>query len=129
MLTSHQFSHNQFRPFVPQLPLNSLKPDRACSQVDHDTTRTRTRLGRRLVRTDPHVTVYMACGPRNIDYERHLFLVRDRRKVPTHVARRHELRLYRGPNRELWYYRSGISVPCSMECWLRSSHWIRFCGA
>lgn len=59
------------------------------------------------MRTDPHVTVYMAYDPRHIDYEGHLFLVRDRRRVPMYMARRHELRLHRGPNPELWYYRSG----------------------
>ncbi|KAK4211054.1 hypothetical protein QBC37DRAFT_20807 [Rhypophila decipiens] len=77
--------------------------------VDHDTTRTRTRGGRRTVRTDPHLTVYMSTTSSAYEYEGHLFLVYRSSmlgrgsKVPKRLAGRRDLRYHRGPNPELWY--------------------------
>ncbi|KAL3418661.1 hypothetical protein PVAG01_10377 [Phlyctema vagabunda] len=81
--------------------------------VDHDTTRTRSRGGRRMVRTDPHITVYLSSDPRRFEYEGHLFLVYDRHhagKVPKRMAERREMRNHRGSNPELWAYRTDRQV-------------------
>ncbi|KAI0382514.1 hypothetical protein F5Y04DRAFT_252840 [Hypomontagnella monticulosa] len=75
--------------------------------VDHDTTRTRSRSGRRMVRTDPHLTVYMSRAAGYYEYEGHLFIVYDRRqrgKVPKRLAERRDQRLHLGSNPELWNY-------------------------
>ncbi|KAI1806202.1 hypothetical protein F4811DRAFT_512226 [Daldinia bambusicola] len=82
--------------------------------VDHDTTRTRTRSGRRrAARTDPHLTVFLSRTGEYYEYEGHLFLVYDRSlpgKVPKRMAERQDLRLHRGPNPELWYYQTRTRV-------------------
>ncbi|KAI1200967.1 hypothetical protein F5X97DRAFT_291784 [Nemania serpens] len=74
--------------------------------VDHDTTRTRSRSGRRLVRTDPHITVYLSQTDARFELEGHLFLTYDPRKlpqkVPKRLATRRELRYHRGLNPELY---------------------------
>lgn len=81
--------------------------DNHARHVDHDTTRTRSRGGRRMVRTDPHVTVYLSSHESGYEYEGHLFIVYDRResgKVPKRMAERRDLRYHRGSNPELWAY-------------------------
>lgn len=62
-----------------------------------------------MVRTDPHLTVYMSRNATSYEYQGHLFIVYDRSlpgKVPKALASSSELQYHRGSNPELWYYQT-----------------------